>query len=105
MFGTVTSILVKDSRPMDDREQEKQLRAELARLQAENQALSAVAQNRREVSLRVSQKGAVSLYGLGRFPVTLYQEQWLKLLDYEDQIRQFIVREASQLKTRASPQE
>ena len=55
------------------------LKAELERLKAENEALK----NRgaRAVSLKVSEKGGVSVYGLGRFPVTLYKEQWLKLLD------------------------
>ena len=40
--------------------------------------------------MKVSEKGAVSIYGMGRFPVTLYKEQWLKLLDMSDDIRAFI---------------
>jgi hypothetical protein len=40
--------------------------------------------------MKVSAKGAVSVYGLGRFPVTLYKEQWTKLLDMADDIRRFI---------------
>jgi hypothetical protein len=48
--------------------------------------------------MKVSEKGAVSVYGLGRFPVTLYQEQWLKLLDMADDIRGFIREHESQLK-------
>ena len=57
----------------------EELQAELDRVRAENEALK---QGRRggSISMKVSEKGAVSVYGLGRFPVTLYQEQWLKLL-------------------------
>ena len=51
-----------------------------------------------EFTLKVSEKGAVSVYGLGRFPVTLYQEQWLKLLDRADEIRAFIAQNADKLK-------
>ena len=42
------------------------------------------------MSLKVSEKGALSVYGLGRFPVTLYREQWEKLLGMTDEIRSFI---------------
>ena len=52
------------------------------------------------VRMKVSEKGAVSVYGMGRFPVTLYKEQWLKLLDMSDEIRAFIVENESQLKTK-----
>ena len=72
--------------------------AELARLRAENEALKARA--RKGLSLRVSDKGGVSVYGLGRFPVTLYKEQWLKLLDMTDEIRAFIRENDAQLKTK-----
>ena len=72
--------------------------AELARLRAENEALKARA--RKGLSLRVSDKGGVSVYGLGRFPVTLYKEQWLKLLDLADEIRAFIRENDAQLKTK-----
>jgi hypothetical protein len=51
-----------------------------------------------DLTLKVSEKGAVSVYGLGRFPVTLYQEQWLKLLDRGDEIRAFIAQNADKLK-------
>jgi hypothetical protein len=51
-----------------------------------------------DVTLKVSEKGAVSVYGLGRFPVTLYQEQWLKLLDRADDIRAFIAQNEDKLK-------
>jgi hypothetical protein len=49
---------------------------------------------------KVSEKGGVSVYGLGRFPVTLYYEQWVRLLDQADQIRQFLEDNKSQLKMR-----
>ena len=64
------------------------LQAEIERLKAENEALKKGGAGR--VSLKVSEKGAVSVYGLGRFPVTLYKEQWAKLLAMGDQIRAFI---------------
>ena len=64
------------------------LQAELERLRAENAALKA--RGSKGVSMKVSEKGAVSVYGLGRFPVSLYQEQWLKLLDLAGDIRSFI---------------
>jgi hypothetical protein len=64
------------------------LRAEIERLRAENQALKKPA--RGQMSLKVSEKGGLSVYGLGRFPVTLYREQWEKLLAMADEIRSFI---------------
>jgi hypothetical protein len=74
------------------------LRAELERLRAENEALKA--RTTRGVSLRVSEKGGLSVYGLGRFPVTLYKEQWIKLLDMADDIRAFIREHESLLKAK-----
>jgi len=53
------------------------------------------------MSLKVSEKGALSVYGLGRFPVTLYREQWEKLLGMSDEIRAFIAANEAQLKTKA----
>jgi hypothetical protein len=75
------------------------LKAELERLRAENERLK----NRttRGVSLKVSEKGGVSVYGLGRFPVTLYKEQWTRLLDMADDIRAFIKENDSKLKAKA----
>jgi len=67
---------------------EDDLKAEIERLCTENEALKKPA--RGQMSLRVSQKGALSVYGLGRFPVTLYREQWEKLLGMADEIRNFI---------------
>ena len=74
------------------------LKAELERLRAENERLK----NRtsRGVSLKVSEKGGVSVYGLGRFPVTLYKEQWTRLLDMADDIRTFIKENDSKLKAK-----
>jgi hypothetical protein len=64
------------------------LQARLARLEAENARLKRTAS--RGVTMKVSEKGGVSVYGLGRFPVTLYKEQWTRLLDMADEIRAFI---------------
>ena len=73
------------------------LKAELERLRAENEALK---QGRRGVSLKVSEKGGVSVYGLGRFPVTLYKEQWERLLAMSDEIKKFIADNNDRLKTK-----
>ena len=72
--------------------------AELERLRAENAQLKHTAS--RGMTLKVSAKGAVSVYGLGRFPVTLYKEQWLKLLDMADAIRDFIKENEASLKSK-----
>jgi len=76
---------------------DEDLKAELDRLRAENETLK---QGRRggSVSMKVSEKGAVSVYGLGRFPVTLYKEQWEKLLAMSDQIISFISENKDRLK-------
>lgn len=74
------------------------IKAELERLRAENAALKKTSS--KGLSLKVSQKGALSLYGMGRFPVTLYKEQWLKLLDMNDEIRAFIKANESGLKAK-----
>jgi len=74
------------------------LNAEVERLKAENAALKA--RTTRGVSIKVSEKGGVSVYGLGRFPVTLYKEQWAKLLDIADDIRAFLKEHDAQLKTK-----
>jgi hypothetical protein len=67
---------------------EEDLKLELERLRAENEALKRP--SRGQISVRVSEKGGVSVYGLGRFPVTLYKEQWEKLLAATEQIKVFI---------------
>jgi hypothetical protein len=77
---------------------EAELRAEIERLKNENEALKTSPKT--ATSLRVSEKGGVSVYGLGRFPVTLYKEQWLKLLAMADDIRRFIEENAGRLKTK-----
>jgi hypothetical protein len=77
---------------------DEDLRAELDRLRAENEALKKG--TAKGVSLKVSEKGGVSVYGLGRFPITLYQEQWLKLLDMADDIRNFIAAHKAELKAK-----
>ena len=79
---------------------EAELRAELERLKRENEALKSRPQ-KGVTSLRVSEKGGVSVYGLGRFPVTLYKEQWTKLLDMAEEIRAFIRDNAAALKTKS----
>lgn len=71
--------------------------AELERLRAENEALKKAAKPG-GVSFKVSEKGAVSVYGMGRFPVTLYVEQWEKLLARADELRAFIDENRSKLK-------
>jgi hypothetical protein len=77
---------------------DEDLKAELERLKAENERLKT--RTTRGVSLKVSEKGAVSVYGLGRFPVTLYKEQWGRVLAMADDIRAFIKENDAQLKTK-----
>ena len=73
-------------------------KAELERLRSENEALR---KGRSEgIRLKVSEKGAVSAYGMGRFPVTLYKEQWLRLLNMSDEIRAFIAENEARLKAK-----
>jgi predicted component of type VI protein secretion system len=74
----------------------EELQAEIARLKAENEALKT--RGSKGLSMKVSEKGALSIYGMGRFPVTLYQEQWTKLLDMADDIRAFIKENEPRLK-------
>jgi hypothetical protein len=76
------------------------LKAELERLKAENAALKATKPARGTLSMKVSEKGALSIYGMGRFPVTLYKEQWLKLLSIADDIKKFIEDNDSKLKAK-----
>jgi hypothetical protein len=77
---------------------DEEVQDELERLRAENARLKKT--QSRGVSLKVSEKGGVSVYGLGRFPVTLYKEQWAKLLDMADDIRAFIRDNESSLKAK-----
>jgi len=76
---------------------DEDLKAELERLKAENEHLKS---RGRATGLKVSEKGGLSVYGLGRFPVTLYKEQWTKLLGMADEIREFMKEHDAQLKTK-----
>jgi hypothetical protein len=75
-----------------------ELKAELERLRKENASLKRGAA--KGVSMKVSEKGGLSVYGMGRFPVTLYKEQWLKLLDLSEEIRAFIAAHEAELKSK-----
>ena len=77
---------------------DEDIQSELERLRAENLALKQ--KKNTSVSMKVSEKGAVSVYGLGRFPVTLYQEQWAKLLGLADEIKVFIEENKAKLKVK-----
>ncbi len=77
---------------------EDQLKAEIEKLKAENEKLKKP--SRGTISMKVSEKGGLSVYGLGRFPVTLYKEQWSKLLAVSDSILEFIEQHQDQLKTK-----
>jgi len=77
---------------------DQDVQAELERLKAENERLKGA--QSRGMSMKVSEKGALSVYGLGRFPVTLYKEQWVKLLDIADDIRAFLKENDSRLKSK-----
>jgi len=82
---------------MSDSTQDE-IKAELERLRTENEALKQ--RGEKGLSLKVGQKGGVSVYGLGRFPVTLYKEQWVRLLDMADEIRGFIRENEARLKSK-----
>lgn len=77
---------------------DESIQQELERLRAENEALKK--RRSTSISMKVSEKGAVSVYGLGRFPVTLYQEQWHKLLSVADEIKSFIEENKASLKVK-----
>ncbi len=77
---------------------EEEMKAELEKLRAENDQLKS--KSVRGLSLKVSEKGAVSLYGVGRFPVTLYKEQWSKVLGMKDEIEKFLHDNGHLLKTK-----
>jgi hypothetical protein len=74
----------------------------LARLEAENKALREQVEQRRPGQLRfkVSEKGGLSIYGLGRFPVTLYKEQWIRLLEHAEEIKLFLKENEALFKTK-----
>lgn len=77
---------------------EQEMKAELERLKAENESLKK--RGSKGISMKVSEKGGLSIYGLGRFPVTLYKEQWTKLLDMADDIRAFMKENDGALKAK-----
>lgn len=77
---------------------DEDLKSEIERLKAENEALKR--SSSKGLSMRVSEKGALSVYGLGRFPVTLYKEQWLRLLDMTEEIRAFVKQNDAQLRSK-----
>ena len=74
------------------------LQAENERLRAENERLKT--SGRGKLAMKVSEKGALSVYGMGRFPVTLYKEQWLRLLAIADDIKSFIEANQDSLKSK-----
>ena len=79
---------------------EETVEQKLARLEAENRALKEQVDRPRQLRLKVSEKGGLSIYGLGRFPVTLYKEQWVRLLDQADEIKAFLKDNDQQLKAK-----
>ena len=77
---------------------DEEMKGELERLRNENAALRKGVTS--GIRMKVSEKGAVSIYGMGRFPVTLYKEQWLRLLDMATDIRAFIAANEAKLKAK-----
>jgi hypothetical protein len=77
---------------------DQEMQAELERLRGENAQLKN--KDKSGITLKVSEKGAVSLYGMGRFPVTLYKEQWLRILGNAPEIEAFIRDNESRLKSK-----
>ena len=78
----------------------KTLQAEIERLKKENEALAAKRSGAHTLSIKTSTKGAVSVYGLGRFPVTLYKEQWERLLANIEKVKGFIEENSESLATK-----
>ena len=77
---------------------DEEMKAELERLRNENAFLKKGAAT--GITMKVSEKGGLSVYGMGRFPITLYKEQWLKLMDMSDAIRPFIAANDAVLKAK-----
>lgn len=95
--ASTETAIVKAAPPASSGPTVEQLAAALAALQAENEALKAKRAAGNKLSLKVSEKGAVSVYGLGRFPVTLYSNQMTRLLDQAENIRTFMKDNAGRL--------
>jgi hypothetical protein len=74
----------------------EELKLELERLKAENDALKKTKSS--QITFKVGKKGGMSLYGLGRFPVTLYKSQWIMLLDASEKITEFLINHDDELK-------
>ncbi len=100
MGTTITRKPSGEEKRFEDMTREELL-AYQQQLEAENKALKAVKRAKAsEIYFKVSQKGAVSVYGMGRFPVTLYKEQWLRLLAKADDLVAFIEENSADLKTK-----
>lgn len=78
------------------------LQLELAKLKAENAALKAKALAKNKITFKVSEKGACSIYGLGRFPVTLYKSQMIRLIECMPELKTFIEANAELLKEKVA---
>jgi hypothetical protein len=91
-------VMIKSRQRKGNAMSDDDIKAELERLRSENAALKKGTSD--SIRMKVSEKGGVSVYGMGRFPVTLYKEQWLKLLNMSDEIRAFIAENEARLKAK-----
>ena len=78
---------------------EEQLKRELAELKSQLEAEKA--KSRQGIHLKVSQKGGVSLYGIRRFPITFYLDEWIKIFDMQEEIRAFLSEHEGELTTKS----
>ena len=83
----------------------KELLAEIERLKADNAKLKANERKAPPLTLKVSPKGCLSLYGNGRFPVSLYKSQWQRLIGFIPQVEKFIAEHSAELKDKAPKEE
>src|SRR6266478_3949919 len=98
LFMNGERVVIKSCQRKGNAMSDNDMKAELERLRSENVALKKGASD--GIRMKVSEKGAVSVYGMGRFPVTLYKEQWLKLLNMSEEIRGFITENEARLKAK-----
>jgi hypothetical protein len=98
LFMNGERVVIKSCQRKGNAMSDNDMKAELERLRNENAALKKGASD--GIRMKVSEKGAVSIYGMGRFPVTLYKEQWMKLLNMSDEIRAFIAENEARLKAK-----